>query len=275
MKKPSHRDRLLAALPADLQAGAMEACQAFSCDGNDPIEGMFAADIESTQRGFADQREANDRSTAQLREEIRSLREKLATADEKLRAKLAESEDRDKQLPAHITKCHTETRETVRKEVGKLGQDQFWRRVLVSKVAGGITLAVCWVVGSYWLINSQIGAVKSSVDQLKAGQTETLSEISDNPQGIVDFATASLRAADKSNDTAAMLGGIAAMLKTPDATMGMRDGQLTLKLKSDHITVKQEDDYTYLRIHDEMPPILDRVEDHLDDADRALQRKPE
>lgn len=259
MKTPNHRDRLITSLPVDLQAGAMEACHNISEDDNDPVVGMFATDIESTQRGFAEQREATDRSTGQLLEEIRSLR-----------AKLAELEEREKQLPAHVTMCHSKTEESLRKEVGKLGQDQFWRRVFFSKVAGGITLAICWVIGSYWLINTQIGAVKTSVDQLKAEQTKTLAEISDNPKGIVDFANASLNAVKKSNDTAAMLAGIATMLKTPDATIGMRNGQLTLKLKSEHITIQEVDEFTFLRIHEEMPPIFGRVEDHLDDADKAL-----
>ena len=265
MKKPSHRDRLLSALPADLQAGALEACHNFSSDGNDAIEGMFAVDVESTQRGFADQRETTQRSTAQLREEIRMLREKLADSDNQLRAKLAESEEREKKLPAHITK-----------EISKLGEDKFWKRVLLSKFAGGlvsgITFSIGLVAGAYWLTSSQNQAVREGVDAFKADQTKTLAKISDNPQGIVDDANASMKAADKSNDTAAMLGGIAAMLKIPDATMGMRDGQLTLKLKSEHITIKQEGEFTFIRIHEEMPPIFGRIEDHLDDADKALQK---
>ncbi len=51
----------------------------------------------------------------------------------------------------------------------------------------------------------------------------------------------------------------------------MRDGKLTLKLKTEYITINQKGEYTLLRIHEEMPPIMGRIEDHLNDADKAIQ----
>jgi hypothetical protein len=191
--------------------------------------------------------------------------------DVKFAERLAATDARLQQVAAQQAKGQAENLTAIRQEVRALDGKTLWRRIIASKIVGGITIAVCWVIGSYWLINTQIGVLRDSVDQLKADQVETLSTLSDDPQGIVDFTSASLRVAEKSNETSATLAGIAAILSTPDGTIGMRDGKLTLKLKTDYITIKQVGEYTLLRIHEEMPPIFGRIEDHLNEADKALQ----
>lgn len=242
MNPPTAKDVILDCAPVEHRAEYARCLDRLSRNPNDPFFVVFSIMMQSYRSSTAD-----------------------------LASKLADAEEREKQVAAQQAKGQAETQQTVQHEIGKLGQDQFWKRVVRSKIAGGITFAVCWVLGSYWLINTQIGAVKSSVDQLKADQVATLEAISKKPQGIVDFANASLKAADKSNDTAAMLAGIAAMLSTPDATMGVRDGKLIIKINSKDIEIKQEGEYTKLQIYQKVPRVLDTIEDHLDEADAALQ----
>jgi hypothetical protein len=238
------KDRLLENVPPEQRAYFARCLDRLTTNPNDPFFAFFAI-----------------------------LAESYRTSAAVIGTKLAALEQRENQRDSQLAKDRSENVKTIRQEIGAFTEDKFWKRVIRSKIAGGITFAVCWVVGSYLLINSQIGAVKTSVDDLKVGQTATLAQMSDNPQGIVDFANASIRAATKSNDTASMLAGIAAILKTPDATIGMREGKLTLKIRSEHVTIKRDNEFTFLRIHEEMPAIFGRIEDHLDDADKALQPK--
>lgn len=241
-------ERLLQQLPPERRVGAALVLENLSSDHDSPIYGLYA-------------------------EFLAGLNANIEAMETRMGNKLAAIEQRGNQRDSQLAKDRAENVKTIRQEIGAFTEDKFWKRVIRSKVAGGITLAVCWVVGSYLLINSQIGAVKSSVDDLKAGQAATLAHISDNPQGIVDFANASIRAADKSNQTAATLAGIAALLATPDAIIGMKDGKLTLRIRSQHITIRQEEVYTHLQIHQDMPDIFGRVEDDLKEADKALLPK--
>jgi len=223
MKKPSHRDRLIASLPADLQAGAMEACHAFSDDGNDAIEGLFAADIATTQRGFADQKEQTQRGTAQLREEIRMLREKLAESDEKLRVKLAESEERGKQLPAHITKCHTETQKNLRAEFQNLTGDLPWWRGKIKTAVNGIvwvtSVAVATMVVEHARDKKEITPMKEAVADLRA----ITKELADDPKSLAEFVKYTKEANSEALTTAISLQAIAKLMTLPKIQVARSD----------------------------------------------------
>ena len=194
MKNPNHRDRLIASLPADLQAGAMEACHKISEDANDPVVGMFATDIESTQRGFAVQRENTQQSTAQLREEIQSLRAKLAESDERHRGEIAQATDREKKLMAEIAKGHTETQKTIQCAISALIGIRLWRRVNITQLSGAcIWLAV--MIGSnhiiqnkMWTLNpKQVEGIQAKIDEQIQFNTKNFEILTNNQKNVVEY----------------------------------------------------------------------------------------
>lgn len=197
MNTSNHRDRLIASLPADLQAGAMEACHKISEDGNDPVVGMFATDIESTQRGFAEQRANTQQSTAQLREEIKSLRAKLAESEERHRREISHATDREKKLMAEIAKGLADTQKTTQSAISALIGMRLWRRVNITQLIGAcIWLAV--VIGSnyvvqnkIWTLNpEQIEGIHSKIDGQTQLNTTNFERLANNQKNVADYVEA-------------------------------------------------------------------------------------
>lgn len=270
MKTPNHRDRLIASLPADLQAGAMDACHKISEDGNDPVVGMFTTNIESTQRGFADQREATDRSTAQLREEIRSLQ-----------AKLAESEEREKQLTAHVTKCHTETQITIQEGYQKLTGDGPWRRGNIKKIVDGVVWGLSVAATTLVL---EHGRKKSEIEPMSKIVSEhqeilkNLKNLSDDPKALAEYAKYSKEANSEALLTALSIHAISKLMSLPKMqTYQNSEGNLTIiGPKSSMPVGTAEDGRNWVTLANPASRIMPRTTPAIEkaqEAEKKLQQK--
>lgn len=154
------------------------------------------------------------------------------------------------QVQDQLARASAENLKAVRREVASAIGGDYWSRNRRSKlVSACITLVLfilgtlCALFGAHWL--------------LKEEQHEMLAQISNNPKGIVDFADRSLELGRSSNQQAAMMSGIACMLSTPDAQLAMRDGMLVVRVRSNHISVNDQGEYTLLTIHSPMPRFLE------------------
>lgn len=240
-------ERLLNLLPPDQRVGAALDFENLSIDPHGPIYAFYATILHAMDA---------------------KLDERLTTTDAKVQ-----------QLAAQQAQDTAINLKAVRQEVGALSGKTLWRRIITSRIVGGIILAIVSTACVLYAANLHISAKLQTVSKLEAEQAAMIRELSEknsilgnleNPKGIVDFATASLRAAEASNKTAATIAGLAAMLRTPDAIAGIRDGKLTLKFRPEHIEVTEElNGFVRITIHDDMEPILG-IESHLKDAEKAL-----
>lgn len=243
-------ERLLKLLPHDQRVGAALDFEKLSNDPHSPIYAFYSIILQAMDAKFE---------------------ERLANTDAKVQQlAIQHSQDTAKNLKA------------VRQEVGALSGKTLWRRIIASRVVGGIILAIVSTACALYAINLHISAKLQTVTKLEAEQAAMIRELSEknsildnleNPKGIVDFATASLRAAEASNKSAATIAGLAAILKTPDAVVGIRGGKLTLQFRPEHVEVSEElNGFVRITIHDEMEPILG-IEAYLEDAEKALLPK--
>ena len=261
--KQSHRELLASGLPADMQASFLESAKDFSPDGNDPVEAYFAAVNEPRRR------------------DTKAILEILAA-----------SEKRYIQLRDQIVKNHNDHNHTLKQELNAMTGNTHWRRIFRSKIAGGIIIGLvstgCAFIAATMLIAGKLQTVTrleaqqtAMIDDLEAKHAAALKELSEkngildeNPKGMVDFTVASLRAAEKSNKTAATLAGIASLLATPDTVVGMRKGKLTVKIRPENVQVSEQlDGFIHITINQELPEIFGGIEDDLREAEKALKQK--
>jgi hypothetical protein len=212
MKQPSHRERLISSLPADMQAGALEACHAIS---DDAIEAMFSVDVEATQRGFSEQRERTQRSTAQLREEIRILREKLAESDERHRGELTQSKDRENKLLAEIAK-------TQQKVMDLSGDLPWWRgkiKTAVNGIVWCLSVVACTTFLRYTRLEDEAGPMRKVV----AEHQKITATLSNDPASLAEFAKYTKEANSEALQTAGALHAINKLMTLPKMQMYRSD----------------------------------------------------
>jgi hypothetical protein len=188
--KPSHRDRLIAALPADLQAGLLDVLKSYSPDGNDMVEAIFAAVVETEKRNSSG-----------------------------IEAKLAASETREKQLAEQLAKTHAENIKTIRQEIGAINLPQYWKKLITSKFVGGIILAVCWVASTVaiqlFLHEREIAPMREVIAQHR----QIVETLSDDPESLVASAKYSKEANSEALLTALSIHAISKLLTLPKMQM--------------------------------------------------------
>lgn len=140
MPSESHRDRLISTLPAEMQARVLKALQDYSSDGNDPVEACFAAVIE-----------VNKLESTQLRNEVGKLRQQLV-----------ESELKETERAAQITKQLAQTKsdtEKARQEIRELSGKTLWKRIITSRIIGAAIWTVMVVGLTTYFVKTKVRTV--------------------------------------------------------------------------------------------------------------------
>lgn len=227
MKTQSHRDRLIAALPADLQAGALEACQAFSTDGNDPVEGLFASSIEITNRKAAEneaQVRELQKTNAAIQASLERAREESRLADQKINRRLE-----------------------------ALQPGTTLKRLLLSRAAEIIIILTLILTLTPVVINHSAGVIAREaqkqtaiLEKAQAEQSAHLATIVNDPAAMVAYVKFTKEIAERSNKTNATLAAIANLLYIPESVIAYQNGKMTIRLNRSDIEYTTADRYAYL-----------------------------
>jgi hypothetical protein len=198
-------DRLIAALPADLQARVLGALNGYSPDGNDPVECLFGASFETANR-----------NTAAIRDEIR-----------KLQLAIAAVETREKSRDDQQTRA-------IRAEIQKLNPNGFWRRLVVASlvtVIGSIVIGIAVSARSAsHVVEKMAGksvALVADQQALILKQNETLNRFASESADLVKYMQCSQALAQSVTETADAMAIFAAALHQRGIYVENQDGWVT------------------------------------------------
>jgi hypothetical protein len=157
----SHRDLLISALPADMQAGVLKACQAHSPDGNDVVEALFAADLETGKRGM----------------------ENILSEFSRVHDKLATFEQREKRRDDQHVKERSEYLKAISQGYKELLGKTPLKHIIASKTIGAIIFSVMVAVVTPYVLKKQIGTVDPVFhERISTAESEIKKRIDDQAQ---------------------------------------------------------------------------------------------
>ena len=200
----THRDHLIASLPADLQARMLKVLHGYSPDGNDVVEALFSADYEIANR-----------NTAILRDEILKLQAALVALE-------AREKIRDE-----------EQKQNTRNEVRKVNPDKVWKRMLVSSavtIIGSILIGFTLSAVSANKVMAKVAAdaarMLAKQEALTQRQTEMLDRVTNDPGALVALVQNSRVIAESVSNTAQAMAPFARSMHERGAMTTNKDGTL-------------------------------------------------
>ncbi|MFN9026827.1 MAG: hypothetical protein ACK5VX_11620 [Akkermansiaceae bacterium] len=190
-----------------------------------------------------------------------------------LNEKIATSETREKQLAAQLATAHTENLKAIDQGFQKHTGETFWKRVrnlqLSSIALWIVLLATSGLLGSYLIYNHQLTDLK----KINQRQKEVLETITNEPAALVAYSRFSLDVHKEANRSIPTIAGIAAMLKLPQSTLGIRNDQLGIAVSSADVSIEVKNGRTYISFINNLPELSGTgytgMIENLDKAEKA------
>jgi hypothetical protein len=186
------------------------------------------------------------RSTAELREELKAVQQKLA-----------ESETREKELASQIVKVHTDHQSAIR-EIRNLAQGNIWKRLLLSRAAEIVILLTLIFTITPLLMKHYTGvsareAAKQTAEAEK--QTAILSKVANDPAAMVEFVKITMDLAEKTNKSNATWSAIANMLHLPESAIAYQSGKMVMRLNKGDVEYSVHGPNAYLTFENSLPDL--------------------